>query len=100
MVESNVMIKQQVEVTMGTAKNNAQVLKIDNPEDIKIITQDFADENEELFRMLMERLNSYAQNGNVLYINWMSQALINLLKDANDSCKFKLLGIDESTKMQ
>ena len=85
---------------MGTAKSNAKVYKIDTEEDVKFLTEDFAKENEELFRMLMERLNSYAQNGNVLYMNWMSQALINLLKDANDQCKFKLLGIDEKTKMQ
>ncbi|MGB9500153.1 MAG: hypothetical protein ACKVE4_10500 [Dissulfuribacterales bacterium] len=77
-----------------------KVLKADNPEDMKIIAQDFADENEELFKLVGERVNSYAQNKNALFLNWISQALINLLKDANNTCRFKLLGIDESTKVQ
>jgi len=82
---------------MYVEKDEPQVLK-DNPKDIKLIAQHFADENEELFKMVWERVNSYAQNKNALYLNWMSQALINLLKDANDSC-MKRYGIDKE-KMQ
>lgn len=85
---------------MGIEKSNAKVYKIDTEEDVKFLTEDFRKENEELFRIVWERVNEYAERGNALYLNWISQALINLLKDANNSCMKKVVGIDESTKMQ
>lgn len=78
---------------MGTTK-----LDIDNPEDLKLVAEGFVRENEELFGMLADRLISYAKEGNSLSLHWMSQSLIGLLRQANESCKLRL-GIDES-KMQ
>ena len=74
-----------------------KVLK-DNPEDIKKIADGFRSENEEILQMLAQRLMEYSLAGNALYINWMSQAIIGMLKQANEQC-MKQYGIDRE-KMQ
>lgn len=79
--------------------NTTKVYKIDTPEDVRILTEHFSKENKEIFEMLGYRLNEYAESGNFLFINWISQAIVNLLKDANSRCEEKILGIDR-TKVQ
>lgn len=73
-------------------------LNLDNPKDLKLVAEGFVEENQELFEMVAQRLIEYAQAGNSLYVNWMSQSLIGLLRQANETCKVRL-GIDEK-KMQ
>ena len=75
---------------MGTAKDNMTILSMDNEEDMKLIAQGFVEENQELFEAVSQRLIEYAQEGNSLAINWMSQSLIGLLRQANTSCKQRL----------
>ena len=77
------------------AKDKKPVHVIDTPEDAKKLTEHFAEENEEIFKMLGQRLNEYSEAKNFLFINWFAQVVVNLLKDANN----KLLDIDKS-KMQ
>ena len=83
---------------MGTAKDNMTILSMDNEEDMKLITQGFVEQNQELFEMVADRLIGYAKEGNSLSINWMAQSLIDLIKQANESCKQRL-GIS-AEKMQ
>ena len=74
------------------------MIDLENKKHVKALAQQFTEENQELLEMVAQRLVSYAQEGNSLAINWMSQSLIELLKQANESCKIRL-GVDES-KMQ
>ena len=67
-------------------------IDLENKKHIEILAQQFTVENQDLFEMVGRRLIDYAQSGNSLYINWMSQSLIGLLKQANEGCK-KRLGI-------
>lgn len=83
---------------MSTTKDTTSILSLDSEEDMELITQGFVEENQELFEAVSQRLIEYAQSGNSLAINWMSQSLIGLLKQANESCKARL-GISQE-KMQ
>ena len=67
-------------------------IDLENKKHIEVLAQQFTVENQDLFEMVGRRLIDYAQSGNSLYINWMSQSLIGLLKQANEGCK-KRLGI-------
>ena len=71
------------------------MIDLENKKHVEAIAQQFVEENQELLEMLTQRLVEYAQEGNSLAINWMSQSLIELLKQANQNCKIRL-GIDES----
>lgn len=82
---------------MSAVKSNMRILS-DSEEDMKKIAEGFIEENKELFEMVAQRLVEYAQSGNSLAINWMSQSIIELLKQANASCKQRL-GIS-AEKMQ
>lgn len=73
--------------------------KIDTEEDVKLVSEHFMAENKEIFLMLGQRLEEYSSVGNFLFINWLSQAVINMLQDANNKCEEKILNIDK-TKVQ
>lgn len=74
---------------MGTIKADTK-LDIDNPDDLKLVAEGFIQENHELFEMVADRLIGYAKEGNSLSINWMAQSLVDLIKQANDTCKQRL----------
>ena len=76
----------------ATQKDEPTGIDLENKKHIEVLAQQFTIENRDLFEMVGRRLIDYAQSGNALYINWMSQSLIRLLKQANRSCK-KRLGI-------
>ncbi|MCK4825456.1 hypothetical protein KA005_57440, partial [bacterium] len=86
--------KKEMKTKLDEAATKAETLSLDNPEDLKLVAEGFVEENQELFEMVADRLIQYAQTGNALAVNWMSQSLIGLLKQANESCKQRL-GIDE-----
>ena len=85
---------------MGATKNNMEdnLFNLENEKNLKLVAQEFIEENRELLEMVADRLVLYAQTGNSLALNWMAQSLIGLIKMANDSCKIKL-GLDPE-KMQ
>jgi hypothetical protein len=66
------------------------MIDLENKEHIAALAKQFTEENKELLELLAQRLIEYAQEGNSLAINWMSQSLIGLLKQANESCKERL----------
>ena len=74
------------------AKDNAQktTLSLKNPEDVELLAKSFHEENKELFQMLTKKLIVYSSSGNALYIGWMAQSLIGLLKQANSLCEKQL----------
>lgn len=82
---------------MSITKDKPRV--IDTKEDVEKLIEYFQEENQEIFEMVGWRLHEYSEAGNYIFINWLSQALVNLLKDANENCMKKVLGVDES-KMQ
>jgi len=73
--------------------------KIDTEEDVRFLTEAFQEENKELFLVLGARFQDYSSAGNFLFLNWITQAIINLLQDGNDRCMKNVLGIDKA-KMQ
>ena len=84
-------------MAQGASKNDMgdTLLNLDNEKELKLVAQEFVAENQELFEMVADRLISYAKAGNALAVNWMAQSLLDLIRQANQSCKQRL-GIDES----
>lgn len=78
-------------MAQGVTKSDIDtLLHLDKEEDMKLIAQGFVEENQELFEMVADRLIGYAKEGNSLSINWMCQSLLDLIKQANASCKVRL----------
>lgn len=83
----------------STIKDN-ETLNPDNPEDREKLSEIFVLQNDALFKLLSARLAEYSSTCNSLYLNWLAQAVLELIRDVNKTCLRNLKEMERQSIVQ